>query len=149
MYKPEYNPDFFYHWTTLRIRFRDLDPLQHVNNAIYSSYFEEARIRYIDEHMPELAEGMKSGNSFVVVDLHLQFVAPATYPNELLIGSGLSKSGNSSLTAYQAIYNKKDHKLLCVGETTGVWFNLDKQRPTRLPNISNLADMMINMSENK
>lgn len=33
-------------WYPLQIRFRDLDPLAHVNNAVYFVYFEEARSYY-------------------------------------------------------------------------------------------------------
>ena len=35
-------------WYPVQIRFRDLDPLAHVNNTIYFTYFEEARGYYFD-----------------------------------------------------------------------------------------------------
>ena len=33
-------------WYPVQIRFRDLDPLAHVNNTVYFTYFEEARSYY-------------------------------------------------------------------------------------------------------
>ncbi len=33
-------------WYAVQIRFRDLDPLAHVNNTVYFTYFEEARSYY-------------------------------------------------------------------------------------------------------
>jgi acyl-CoA thioester hydrolase len=33
----------------VQIRFRDLDPLAHVNNTVYFIYFEEARSYYFDQ----------------------------------------------------------------------------------------------------
>jgi len=36
----------------LQIRFHDLDPLAHVNNTVYFSYFEEARSHYFDQLSP-------------------------------------------------------------------------------------------------
>ncbi|MGH2479147.1 MAG: acyl-CoA thioesterase, partial [Ktedonobacteraceae bacterium] len=36
-------------WYPLQIRFRDLDPLAHVNNTVYFTYLEEARSYYMDQ----------------------------------------------------------------------------------------------------
>ena len=35
------------------VRWRDLDPLGHVNNAVYLSYFEIARVRYAQALLPD------------------------------------------------------------------------------------------------
>jgi acyl-CoA thioester hydrolase len=43
-------------WYPLQIRFRDLDPLAHVNNSVYFIYFEEARSYYFDHLEPWLKE---------------------------------------------------------------------------------------------
>src|SRR5437764_3831946 len=40
--------DTFPSWYPVQIRFRDLDPLAHVNNTVYFTYFEEARSYYFD-----------------------------------------------------------------------------------------------------
>ena len=40
--------DDFPCWYPVQIRFRDLDPLAHVNNTVYFTYFEEARSYYFD-----------------------------------------------------------------------------------------------------
>ncbi len=31
----------------ITVRFRDLDAMGHVNNAVYLTYFEEARVEYL------------------------------------------------------------------------------------------------------
>src|SRR5262249_43847688 len=41
--------DNFPCWYPVQIRFRDLDPLAHVNNAVYFTYFEEARSYYFSD----------------------------------------------------------------------------------------------------
>lgn len=33
----------------IHVRFRDFDPMQHVNNAVYVSYLEQARAEFYDE----------------------------------------------------------------------------------------------------
>jgi acyl-CoA thioester hydrolase len=38
---------------TIEIRWRDLDGLGHVNNAVYLTYLEEARTAWVSRHLPE------------------------------------------------------------------------------------------------
>lgn len=35
--------------TEIQVRFRDLDPMQHVNNALYVTYLEQARAEFYEE----------------------------------------------------------------------------------------------------
>lgn len=135
MITPSYNQDLFPHWAAIPIRFRDLDPLNHVNNAIFSTYYEEARIKFIQE-IPEFARAMQQGFSFVLANIQINFIRPATYPGSLLIGSGIRATGNTSITSFQAVYSKSDQQLISVAESHGVWFNLEDQKPSRLPDIA-------------
>jgi len=43
--------------------------------------------------------------------------------------------GNSSIKGFQAIYDQESKELKAVCKTTGVWFDLKTQRPTRIPQI--------------
>ena len=46
--------DDYRHRTSLEVRFRDIDAFGHVNNAVFLSYVEQARIRYLlDVLQPE------------------------------------------------------------------------------------------------
>lgn len=142
MIRPEYDKSLFPHWTTLPIRFRDLDPLNHVNNAIFNTYYEEARIEFIQE-VNNLADQLKNGFSFVLASIEIEFIRPVEYPNDILIGSGIKKLGNSSITSFQAIYAGDDNQLSSVAQAHGVWFDLNKQRPTKIPNIPDTEKYML------
>jgi len=143
MIRPEYNPNIFPHWSEHPIRFRDLDPLNHVNNALYNTFYEEARIQFI-QTLPEMLASMKEGKSFVLVNLEIQFLKPVTYPGKLVIGTGVKSIGNSSISGFQAMYVHSDKTLVSIAESTGVWFDIDKQQPVALPDISNSQDLLIN-----
>lgn len=135
MLKPAYQQNLFPHWTSIPIRFRDLDPLNHVNNALFSTYYEEARIKFI-QRVPEFSNQLDKGFSFVLADIRINFVNPAEYPGELLIGTGIKSTGNTSISSFQSIYTEEDKTLVSVAEAHGVWFDLNKQRPSKLPDIS-------------
>lgn len=135
MIRPDYREDRFFHWTRIPVRFRDLDPLNHVNNSVFNSYFEEARIDFI-RHVPEFRNSMDTNHSFVLVHLELSYIKPILYPDSLLVGSSILEYGNSSIKALQAIYSKESKELKAVAETTGVWYSLEKGRPARLPEVS-------------
>lgn len=142
MKRPEYDPDYFPHWSTVRVRYRDLDTLNHVNNAIFSTYYEEARIDFI-RTVPELLKQLEENFSFVLANLSVDFIRPVEYPAKLLIGSGISDLGNSSITSFQAIYEKEEKSLLSTAKASGIWFDLEHQRPTRLPELKDPKQLLI------
>ena len=145
MIKPEYHPESFFHWIELHVRFRDLDALNHVNNAVFNTYFEEARIQFIED-IPEFRSSVQSGFSFVLVHLELDYVKPILLEDTILIGSAVEEFGNSSIEGFQAIYSKNNKELKAVAKTTGVWFDLKKNRPARLPELKNRENYLFNGS---
>jgi|SRR5690554_1189970 len=143
MFKPDYNPDAFYHWHKLTVRFADVDTLQHVNNAIFNTYYEEARLRFLGENA-DMAREFEEGRSFVMVRSEVEYLAQVKFPETVIIGTGISRVGNSSIVASQAMYHSETKKLVSVANTTGVWFDINKQRPVKLPPLKELDAMLIN-----
>lgn len=118
------------------MRFRDLDPLRHVNNAVFNTYFEEARIDFI-HNIPEIKTSMGSEKSFILVHLELDYLKPILFGESIFVGSAVESYGNTSVNAFQAIYSAGEKELKAVAKTTGVWFDLDQNKPVRLPEIDN------------
>lgn len=139
-----YSPALFPHWTEIDVRFRDLDPLNHVNNAVFNSYFEEARICFMGD-TPGFKNQFEEGKSFVLAKTTIEYRSPVTYPGRLLIGTGISELGNSSITGIQVIFESKHKKLVATARSKGVWFDLNKQRPTRLPEIENPEQLIVDL----
>ena len=66
------------------VRFRDLDPLGHVNNAVFLSYMELARIRYFQRISPDwLEEG-----HFVVARMEVDYLRPILLGDEVQPADG-------------------------------------------------------------
>jgi len=146
MIKAVYQESSFPHWHILPVRFRDLDPLNHVNNALYSTYYEEARIAFIQD-VPSLSIQLNQQFSFVLAHLKIDFIHPVKYPAKLLIGSGILNVGNTSITSFQAIYHAQTKELASVAEARGVWIDLSQQRPATLPKIDDVAQLMVDVDE--
>lgn len=142
MFRPEYDPGFFYHWTEIPVRFRDLDPLNHVNNALFNTYLEEARIRFLGD-ASQMQSEFSDGKTFVLVKCTIEYLKQIKFPATVLVGTGIKEVGNTSITVLQGIFNQENKELVCVSETKGVWFDIKNQQPTRLPEIENLNDMVI------
>lgn len=143
MIHPTYDSDLFPDWTSIPVRFRDLDPLNHVNNALFSTFYEEARIHFINR-VPEFANQLEHGFSFVLATIQIDFINPVEYPATLLIGSGIKRLGNTSINSFQAIYRQENKELISVAEASGVWFDVEKQRPARIPELSNENELLLN-----
>src|SRR5690606_12139078 len=59
--------------TSLKVRFYELDPYDHVNHTNYFSYFETARIEYLADMGWGLDVMKDQGWQLVVVEAHARF----------------------------------------------------------------------------
>jgi acyl-CoA thioester hydrolase len=142
MVPKQYTPDYFPHWTEVSVRFNDMDSLSHVNNALFNSYFEEARIQVLQE-IPEWIEDLERKRSFVLRKSTIEYLAPILYPDTLLIGSVLLRVDAARVYALQAVYSSNTNRLCSTAETMGVWFDLQAQRPTRIPASDVLSNYLL------
>ena len=142
MVPKQYKLDYFPHWTEVSVRFNDMDSLSHVNNALFNSYFEEARIQVLQE-IPEWIEDLARKRSFVLRKSTIEYLAPILYPDTLRIGSGLLRVDAARVYALQAVYSSNTNRLCSTAETMGVWFDLQAQRPTRIPASDVLSNYLL------
>ena len=92
--------DFPYRITD-NVRFSDLDPNQHVNNAVYASYFETGRVTLVKD----LKNGLiPKGLSWMMVRLDMHFRAELKWPSRIEMGLGLCKFGRTSVTFEQVVF---------------------------------------------
>jgi thioesterase-3 len=91
--------------TEIKIRGYHTDLYQHVNNARYLEFLEEARWQLLEDHM-ELKTFMQGGFLFFVVNINISYRSPARVGDIVLVRSGLKKIGNRSAVFRQQIVNK-------------------------------------------
>jgi acyl-CoA thioester hydrolase len=98
---------------TVDVRYNDLDTFGHVNNAVYGTYCEEARVAYINEVL-----GIEDIDQFpaVVASLEIDFRSSVTEPTSVDVRVWVTRLGNSSMTmAYEL---EHDGRLVAEAETT-------------------------------
>lgn len=83
------------------IRYADLDAQGHVNNAVFSTYFETGRVAMFRD--PDLGIGVLNA-TYVLVRQEIDFLAELHWPGEIEIGTALAEFGRSSFVVTQTIF---------------------------------------------
>jgi acyl-CoA thioester hydrolase len=118
--------DFPYRLTD-NVRFADLDPNQHVNNAVYATYFETGRVMLVKDRSFGLTP---PGLGWMLVRLDIHFRAELHWPSTIEMGLGVAKFGRTSLTFDQVVFSEGK----CVASAQAVTVLIDEstRKPTPL-----------------
>ena len=93
--------------TTDKVRYNDTDRQGHVNNAVFATYMELARVEVLHHSDLGLRE---DGASLVLARLVIDFRAEIHFPGEVQVGTRVGKVGRSSIAFENAIFQ---HGQLC------------------------------------
>ncbi len=118
------------HTTSVKVRFYELDPYDHVNHTNYFAYFETARIEYLNEAGWGLDVMKQRGWQLVVVEMTARFLAAARYGQELTIHTWVEDAGRVKSTWRQVML--RDDEEVARLLVTAAFTDLDG-RPRRLP----------------
>lgn len=115
----------------LDIRWSDMDELGHVNNAVYLTYFEQARVYYFQES----CEWNWKETGVILANAHIDFLRPVVFPNPTFIHLRTSKIGNKSFELQYLITSeiKGREKLATTGYTTLVIYDYKNQVSVPMP----------------
>ena len=97
---PQFN---FYH--PIEVRYGDLDPQGHVNNAKFLTYFEQARVQYLI-HLGLFSKDqsfLKIG--IILAEASVKFHSPLRYGVKAQVGARTTQLGNKSI---QMAYDLQD-----------------------------------------
>lgn len=110
--------------TKIKVRGYHLDGYQHVNNARYLEFMEEARWDYLDQtgafqyfHEANLA--------FVIVNINIDYKFPAIQGNTIEVNSEIQEKGNTSFLFRQTGINTTNNQLIF--DATVVFVLIDKK----------------------
>lgn len=111
------------HRVTDIVRYGDLDPNGHVNNAVFSTYFESGRVAVFRN--PDLGIGVANA-TFVLVRQEIDFLRELRWPGNVVVGTALAELGRSSFTVTQAIFDGEE--CAAAGRATLVMVDTESRR---------------------
>ena len=117
----------------IEVRYGDLDPQGHVNNARYLTYMEQTRIAYV-RHL-----GLWPGGSFltlgiILADVQITFRKPILFGQPVQVGARVSRLGNKSLTMDYTIEHTVDNSLFASSTSVLVTYEYGTGQTIAIPN---------------
>jgi len=117
----------------LEVRFRDCDPLGHVNNAVYLTYLEQARFNHWRSlwgfGTPQLPPGMPG---VILARVECDYKRPATYGETLEIRLTVAEIGRSSFR-YEYEIVDSEGRTVVVAKTVQVMYDYTAGKPVPIP----------------
>ena len=104
----------------LEVRFRDMDSMGHVNNAVFFTYFENARISYW-RAVPEIRSRGEVG--YILARAECDFKSPATIGDELCCHIRVASFGRSSFTFEYLLRDERTGRLVAEARTVQVGYD--------------------------
>ena len=123
--------DEYRHRTSLQVRFRDIDAFGHVNNAVFFSYVELARIRYLldvlvpDEPFDRL--------QLILARVELDYRSPIAFGDEVAVDTRVDRVGRTSFAMSHRMTVGDGQRLVGDVQTVLVAYDYDSARPIPVP----------------
>ncbi len=116
----------------IEVRYGDLDPQGHVNNASYLTYLEQARIAYIRQL------GLWESDSFldvgiILADAQISFQKPIVFHDRIRVGVKITHLGNKSMTMQYQIMGEANEAIFASASTVLVTYDYHQQATILIP----------------
>lgn len=117
----------------LDVRYQDLDPYGHVNNAVHLSFFESARVAYWQELARKRGvEGLEAGDfpgiRYVIAEATVKYKAPIFLDDEVYAAASIRIITNRSYTMdfeLRTGENFEEGTLVAEGSAAHVFYDTD------------------------
>ncbi len=122
--------DDFRHRTLIEVRFRDIDALGHVNNAVYFSYVEQARVRYLAEVL-----GLDVTQRFplILARVEIDYTAPILLTEPVEVASRVDWVGRTSFAMSHRLIAGEERREAARCESVIVAYDYGVARPMPVP----------------
>jgi acyl-CoA thioester hydrolase len=124
--------EIFHFYHPLEVRYGDLDPQGHVNNAKYFTFMEQARISYV-RHL-----GLWHGDSFlnigmIMADAQATFKAPILWGQSIRVGMRIGHLGTKSMHSFYRIEDAQSGQNFADGSSVLVAYDYEAERTIPVP----------------
>jgi len=113
----------------VQVRFADIDKFNHVNNAVYLSYFESARMYYFGYMLGKDWDWRKEG--IILMKNEIEYLKPVEIDHQPKVNVYVEKIGNKSFVlGYRLEVNGE---LFCQGTSTLVGYDYIQEKSILIP----------------
>lgn len=119
--------DEFGYTTNIEVRYRDLDTMGHVNNAVYATYLEQARMDYFRDHLGLTMDDVRG----VIAHLEIDYHRSITAEDDVIVAMGITELGNTSFTMEYEV--RAGDEAAATAEIVQVVFDAESDEPTEIP----------------
>lgn len=116
--------------TDIQMRFRDIDGMGHVNNAVYLTYTEFARTRF---YMEIAKKERLDEIDFILAHVEIDFESQAVWGDQIQVTVWPSKIGTSSFTLGYEITERRSGRRLARATSVLVSYDYERQKPKPVP----------------
>ena len=128
---PAATPERDYSRHPMDVRWRDLDAFNHVNNATFLTYLEEARLQWLESLD---GEWLTHTSAPVLANATVNFRRPIAWPETVVVELRCARVGRSSITLTHRIVSAKDaDALYSDGQVVMVWVDAEHGKAAELP----------------
>ena len=124
--------DFHFHHP-IEVRYGDLDPQGHVNNAKHLTYYEQARIAYMIELGLFTKDQSFMEIGVIIADIHITYLEPVYFGQKINVGVHAARLGNKSMTWEQDLVDSETDKILSKGELVLVTYDYGSGQTIPIP----------------
>ncbi len=117
-------------WIAMPLRYADLDPLGHVNNAALPMFFEQSRCDLV---YPLLKTNGREHLDIVIARIAIEYLAELDYPGAVDVGTCVTRIGTKSVGLAHAVFKQGDDTCVGTGDGTIVFFDLQARRSIAIP----------------
>lgn len=118
--------------TELSVRWGDMDAAGHVNNSRFFTYFEEARVEWMNEHLDDL---QTEGTIPVLAHASCSFERPVAHPATLTVEVYAESPGETSVTTHYRAHLADSEEQVAYGTAVLVWVDAQTGTPVSVPTL--------------
>ena len=123
--------DAYRHRTPLQVRFRDTDAFGHVNNAVFATYVELARVRYLIDVLEPDAPFDRL--PLILARVALDFRSPILFGEAVVVETRVDRIGRTSFAMAHRMTAGAESRLAADVQSVLVVYDYDRARPMPVP----------------
>ena len=132
MSKPTVTREQFPFWTTIDVRWGDMDAMRHVNNAVYFTYCEAARIALL-QAVGGRRKDENSSHGPTLVATSCDYLREVRFPARLDIGVRVERLTLRSFALEYGLFFHGTDEVAAVARSVNAWVDYEVKKAIPLP----------------